>query len=71
MVVHFSMGQSVHYIWACGLARGRGMCLFVFDAPPGFLELKWSKQAACLLMAMDQCLHAPHGLTSIKQSQPT
>lgn len=47
------------------------MCLFVFDAPPDFLELKWSKQAACLLMAMDQCLHAPHGLASIKQSQPT
>lgn len=45
--------------------RGRGMCLFVFDAPPVPLE------AACLMMAMDQCLHAPHGLTSTKQSQPS
>lgn len=61
--MHFFVGQSVHYIWPWGLARGRGMCLFVFYAPPVFLERRRSKQALCL--------HAPHGLTSTKQSQPS
>lgn len=39
------------------------MCLFVFYAPPVALE-----RAARLPMEKDQCLHAPHGLTSTKQS---
>ncbi len=47
------------------------MCLFVFYAPPVFLEPRGSKRAARLMMEKDQCLHAPHGLTSTKQSQPS
>lgn len=46
------------------------MCLFVFYAPPVFLERKRSKEASCLMMEKDPCLHAPHGLASTKQSQP-
>lgn len=51
--------------------RGRGMCLFVFYAPPVYLEPRRSNQAARLMMEKDLCLHAPHGLTSTKQSQPS
>lgn len=31
--------------------------------------LKRSKEAVCLMMEKDECLHAPHDLTSTKQSQ--
>lgn len=49
----------------------RGMCLFVFYTPLVFVRPRRSKRAARLTMEKDQCLHAPHGLTSTKQSQPS
>lgn len=65
--MHYSMEQSVHYIWPWGLALEAKACAYLCFT----LLQSFSKQAARLTMEKDQCLHATHGLVLTKQIQPS